>query len=500
MEELVKALEKENGNVELYLKQINDLNDEEIITLFENTDINERVKDYILCYASERIKHLSTNSFIKVSIWANNVEEYKKNYFSKIEKMPFEEFVDLIYNGIYEPAILLELIKTDIYKRYLQQEKKEQKMFAMQCFDIQAKLDTFSNVEELDIIGKEVLNIINNATEITENIETMEYTYLQTLIGNIDFLELDSEAIKIGLELMKMQMKKCQLLTTTMVEFYLYYRVKELNLESVCKNIVVTLGKSNKFGHYSYNGDILKGGTLRIYYEYLINIYQRCNQTLKYKEINDVININFIEFLSHELNHALKMQYFENIYQKYDELQSYGIFLKNREANYSIRNSALLHKIGEDYHKYHDTFINEAQADLFSFFDSNKQMLTIFKDCYPKYIIENMVGLCAKRIVDFYTNDDGTMLSPMEKFDAFYLEHIGDEVQPIATDENPDIMNSLMMGDKIPLDVYAFLQKIANGEIKTIDLYQTLTTYLQNRNELSTNTLENELEEQTPTL
>lgn len=499
MEELVKALEKENGNVELYLNQINDLSDEEIITLFENTNINEKVKDYILCYASERIKHLSTNSFIKVSIWANNVEEYKKNYFSKIEKMPYEEFVDLIYNGIYEPSILLELVKTDIYKEYLQQEKKEQKMFAMQCFDIQAKLDTFSNVEELDIIGKEILNIINNATEITENIETMEYTYLQTLIGNIDFLELDSSAIKIGLELMKMQMKKCQVLTTTMIEFYLYYRVKELNLESVCKNIVVTLGKSNKFGHYSYNGDILKGGTIRIYYEYLINIYQKYNYASK-DEINSFINIKSIEFLSHELNHVLRMQYFENITKNLDELQIYGIFLENKEVNYIIRNSSLLHKIGEEYHKYHDTFIKEVWADMFSFFDSNKQMLTIFKDCYPEYIIENMVGLYAKRIIDFYTKEDGTMLSPMEKFDTFYLENIGEEVEPIVTDENPDIMNSLMMGDKIPLDVYAFLQKIANGEIKTIDLYQTLTTYLQNRNELSTNTLENELEEQTSTL
>ena len=249
---------------------MNDLSEEEIVALFENTNISNEIKENILIHAYERMNHLSANSFIKISIWAEDVKLYKKNYFSKIEKMTYQEFVDLIYNGIYEPEILIEIMKTDVYSRYLQQEREEPKTYDIQCFDIQGKLDSFDSMEELDSIGLETLNIIKENKK-TENMELMEYVYLNTLIENIDLLPLDSKSIKIGLNLMAIQMKRHQILTMKMIEFYLYYRIKELNLKSVCKNVIVTLGSSNHFGHYTVDGEIVKGGTLRIYYEYLIN-------------------------------------------------------------------------------------------------------------------------------------------------------------------------------------------------------------------------------------
>ena len=125
MEELVQILSNASCNLELYLKQMNDLSEEEIVALFENTNISNEIKENILIHACERMNHLSANSFIKISIWAEDVKLYKKNYFSKIEKMTYQEFVDLIYNGIYEPEILIEIMKTDVYSRYLQQEREE---------------------------------------------------------------------------------------------------------------------------------------------------------------------------------------------------------------------------------------------------------------------------------------------------------------------------------------------------------------------------------------
>lgn len=500
MEELVQILTNENCQVELYLNQIITLNDEEIVALFENENISVKVKNNVLMYASERISHLSTHNFIIVSRWAENIENYIKNYFPKIEKMPYPEFVDLIYNGIYEPEILIEIMKTDVYSRYLQQEREEPKTYDIQCFDIQGKLDSFDSMEELDSIGLETLNIIKENKK-TENMELMEYVYLNTLIENIDLLPLDSKSIKIGLNLMTIQMKRHQILTMKMIEFYLYYRIKELNLKSVCKNVIVTLGSSNHFGHYTLEGEILGGGVLRIYYEYLINLFQKYNQSFCYEGINDVININFLEFISHELKHALQMFQFKRITEKLDNTQYFETIYTNKEINYFLRNGTLLYKVGEEkYHKYHDTFIKEVQANLFSFFDTNNQILTNFKDCYPQYMLENNVMTFARRIVEFYTNEDGTMLSPMEKFDTFYLENIGEKKEPIVTAENPDIISSLMMGDKIPLDVYEFIKKIANKEIKTTNLLETLMVYLQNNPELSTPALTNEVEKQTPTL
>lgn len=141
------------------------------------------------------------------------------------------------------------------------------------------------------------------------------------------------------------------------------------------------------------------------------------------------------------------------------------------------------------------------QADLFAIFDSNRQLLTNFKDCFPKRILENFVYSNACDIVSFYTDEEGNMLSPMEKFDAFYLENIGVEAMPIVQDENSDIMSSLMMGDKIPLDVFEFIKKIANREILTTDLYKTLTDYIQNRTNSSTYALEETtIDVQGPTL
>lgn len=68
-------------------------------------------------------------------------------------------------------------------------------------------------------------------------------------------------------------------------------------------------------------------------------------------------------------------------------------------------------------------------------------------------------------------------------------------------DGNPDIMSSLMMGDKIPLDVYEFIKKIANKEILTTDLYKTLNDYIKNRKNSSTYTFEESIEEvHNPTL
>lgn len=502
MKGLVQALENENINVELYLNQINSLSDKEIEDLFDLENISEEMKDKLLIYAWERINRLSTKSFIKVSSWASNVEGYKKNYFSKIEEMTYEEFLDLIYRGIYKPSILLEIVKTDTYKKYLQQEKEEQKVYDLQCCDIQIKLDAFSSVEELDSIGRELLNIIK-VTPKTKNIEVMEYVYLRMLIENIDFLALDSDAIKIGLELMTMQMRNCQVLTNKMIEFYLYYRIKGLNLENMCQHVFVSTEKEPTiFGYFTNERNGLKEGTLKIFSNYLPNCFAKYKKECNENAVNIHINAHYIFSLSHELAHALKDQKYLKSIENLNGTQYLEKIWTNKELNYYLRNSALHCKIGhKEYMKYHDIFINEVWADIFAIFDSNKQWLTNFKgSVFIKDILENFIMAYAQMLVSFYTKEDGTMLSPMEKFDAFYLENIGDEKEPIVQDENPDIMGSLMMGDKIPLDVFHFLQKIANGEIKTIDLYQTLTTYLQNRTELSTNSLEKETEEQAPTL
>lgn len=176
------------------------------------------------------------------------------------------------------------------------------------------------------------------------------------------------------------------------------------------------------------------------------------------------------------------------------------IILTNPIANAYFREVLLKECIGEEgYDKNHDTCIKEAQADIFSYFDTNNQLVTNFKNCYPKSVLANIVSSFAKRIVEFYTDKDGNMLSPMEKFNMFYLEIMGKDAIPIVLTEDSDILSSLMNGDKIPEVVFEFMKKIANQEIRTTDLYTTLNIYLQNRRE-NRNGEEENLNMSNPTL
>ncbi len=331
-----------------------------------------------------------------------------------------------------------------------------------------------------------MLNLIKRANSKTEDIETAEHVYLRTLIENIDFLDLKSDAIKYGLDLMTMQMQHHEVLTNEMVEFYLYYRIKELNLKDTCKNVFVSAEESNVFGYYTLEGNGLKGGTLKIYSKYLTNLFGKYTKKWTREGINDIINLNYIRMLSHELKHNLKMQKCGKKLENSDAIQFFNQIGTNKEINYYTRNSILQNRVGKEiYRNNHKTFIEEVEADLFAIFDANFQLLIDFEGAFPKYILENFVSGNAEDIVSFYTNEEGIMLSPMEKFDIFYKANIGDEEDPIVEEENPDIMNSLITGDKIPLDVFEFLQKIAKGEIKTTDLYKTLTTYIESRTNIN---------------
>lgn len=492
-------------DITFYLNEINSLSDEEIENLFENEEISAEDKEQLINKAITRIQNLSTKSFIKVSSWAEKVEEYKKNYFSKIEKMSYERFVELLFNGIYEPAIAEELAKTNTFKLHLQKEKEEGRENNLQCFDIERRLFNLVNiVEDLNTIGQEIIflklqNRIGNYPNKTENIRLLENTFLNKIIENMSNMSLNSKSIIIGFYLVKMYLQNQEVLTPRMIEFYLKYRVKELHLENICENIIVTLGEEELPAFYTLEGYVYKNGTLKIYYEYVMKFLAKYKEKTIEKEWNAMVNINFLLLFSHELKHVLQMNEYKEITQNKENLEWVNIVLTNSIMNYYARETWLKEKIGsEGYKKNHHLCIKEVQADIFSFFDVNKQLVTQLKNCYPEHIIINMVSTFAKRIVEFYTSEEGIMISPMEKFDAFYLENIGkqEEPIPIVKNDNPNILDSLMTGDKIPSDVYCFLQKIAKGEIKTTDLQQALINYLQQRNESSINDLEIETKSQ----
>lgn len=340
--------------------------------------------------------------------------------------MSYEEFVDFICNGIYESNILLEIVKTNIYQNYLEQEKKEQKRNDLQCVDIDLRLDSSNNIiEDLNTVSMEIMslemeNISQKNSKNTKNLEYVVERYLETVIENIEDIDLEDKCIKVCFILMNLQMRNYQVLTHNMIKFYLHTRIKELNLQDVCKNVLVSSGKSDCFGKYVYKDVFLNAGILRIFSEYFPNWMKKYCPECDMKAINLNVNLMSIRGFSYEIAHILISKEYFSI-ESLDWLQS---CFTNKKNNYLYRGSQLRNRMGnEKYNEHHDNFIEEVMADMFSFFDANQQLLTNFKSCYNKKGIEIIISDYAKNIISFYTNEEGNMLSPTEKFDIFYKEN-----------------------------------------------------------------------------
>lgn len=198
--------------------------------------------------------------------------------------------------------------------------------------------------------------------------------------------------------------------------------------------------------------------------------------------------------LSHELKHIIDMkEYLKNTKNK-ENTDFINAVVTNKTVNRKIRNMHLRKIVGEEnYQRHHDIFIEEARADIFSYFDTNNQLLTRFKNCYESNDIVGKVSFLAGLLVKKYTNEERIFFSPMEQFNAFYDKNIKETDRIfIALEEETDTFTSLINGEKIPIELYEFLKQIASAEIITNDLEKTIKEFIA--------TFEEKLETQGETL
>ncbi len=83
---------------------------------------------------------------------------------------------------------------------------------------------------------------------------------------------------------MNYSIKNHQLLSNKLIEFYILYRLKDLKVQDLCKQVVISDEKSSIFGYYQASNDILK-----IYNSYLS---RRFEPILKENNYNDRDAIN----------------------------------------------------------------------------------------------------------------------------------------------------------------------------------------------------------------
>lgn len=479
----MNELTKKEVKIESVLSQLENLNDQEILEIFANKEINISVKQKILEKAYERINKLNTQAFIEVFSWLedSNVLPY---YLNHIEKFTYEEFVEFLYNGIYAEKIILSLIESNIYKKHLEEEKTKELGISIQIISLEKELFLVeNNVKQLDTIGTEIIKLINKSKkqEEKEEMYSLIQRYLDEIIKNMDSFPMSCASIERAFEILRIQMKNHEVLTPKMVEFYLLFRTKELNLRSICKDVIVTLGGDFGLAKYSLAGGVCKNGTLKINYEDLMSSFEKYRGKIPEKALNDTINILMLPMLSHELHHAIDMKEYLEIKKNKENEEFINIITTNKVVNREIRNHHLREIVGEeDYdNRYHDRFIDETRADIFSYFDTNNQLLTRFKNCYEFNDIAGRLSFFARLLVKKYTNEEGKFISPMEQFNAYYNENIKEtERIPIAEEEETDIFHALLNGEPIPIELYEFLKQIASAKIITDDLETTIKNFI----------------------
>lgn len=482
MEELMNELTKKEVKIESVLSQLETLSDQEILEIFDNEEISISVKQKILEKAHDRINKLNTQAFIEVFSWLedSNVLPY---YLNHIEKFTYEEFVEFLLNGVYNEKTMLTLAESKIYKNYLEEEKTKELGTILQINELEKRLLLLNNnVKELENVGTEIIKLIDGANG-KEELSSLINFFLDKMIENMDSIPNESECLKSVFEILRTQMKSHKLMTPKMIEFYCCYYIKKENVEDFCQHVIVTLGKGKNTAFYTLTGyNNWKNGTLKIYYENMIEEYKNFKQKISDDIINDLVNLNMIHILTHEAKHIMDRKEDAFLTNNISIENFYDLVFKNKLINTHTKELFLREKMGEEgYNANHNTFLSEAKADIFSYFETNKELQTRFNDCFDKRIKASILLFYAQSIVNYYTDEEGRFISPSEKLNKFFIENGGEEKYNVTTpvaEEETDIFAALLNGEPIPIELYEFLKQIASAKIITDDLEATLKVFI----------------------
>lgn len=414
---------------------------------------------------------------------------FVSNYKSRIESLSYDELISLLYDAKLSESCLVEITKMDVFSKYLKYEIENKEGTKLQSFQLRSLLYlNKSNIEKLDLIGKKIINLLQSSLNYSSDLEYLIEYYLNEIIKNKEEISLESNINSVGIALMNYCFKKHQLLSNRLIEFYILYRLKDLNVQDLCKRVVISNEKSSIFGYYQ-----AFDGVLKIYSSYLSGRFEPMLKENNYTDrnaINDFLNLYLLKFISHELGHVVihkEVDAFHKNFITYDQLQSDIAFY------YWYKNGSLRLSLGDEKsQKFHDRFIEENRCDIFSIFDSSIQIDKYFKNSFSTRMLQ---GLClnnADEILRFYTdkneNNEIVIKTPMQKFDEFFSSVLPNQEKEIhlTIDNMPNgIMNSLMLGGEIPQNILQEISKIAKGEIITTDLYSELLKIINNMQPLN---------------
>lgn len=468
-----------------HISDFNELSDDDIELLFQDSSINGECKGFILELASERINRLPFHIFIHVISEITNPNVLIEKYGNRIKAMNYDELVTLIYGGIYDVECLLTIVKMDSFQLHLQEEMNHGGN-KLQCFLLQSELYLAKDSEsKLASIGSEINLLLSKPLDIPKDVDFLVDSYLDKVVG-ADEKDLNHDIFIQAFSMMCHYIQHHKIISPKMVQFYTSYRIKELGLSSVYEDVVISMDfEPNMFGYVQASEKKIK-----IYYNYIPNKFGRIFERDNYNnqnDNNDLMNLNIFKMLSHEIGHALDDKKIIDLYANVPATEYTKLLECDPFLSYFYKSAVLYHSVGENkYYVNHDSFIHENRADLFSIIDFSNQISKHFKTAFKETMLQRFVGWNASTIVNLYTEKQGEdgihIISPMEKFDRFFeqcLPNYADEIQfkkisPPCNTTEEEILHNLLLGNSIPKPILIGLYELSARDNPSIDFCDEL--------------------------
>lgn len=467
------------------------LDDQKVHEMFLDDDIDTELKEILVSKCSERIKKLPFSIFLDVIMYVGNSDDLLK-YEEQINSMNYSEFVSLLYDALIfsENDCLLCLKELPVFSKHLNAEKSEKKGFMLTRFLLETELfETQNDHDKLLKFGIQLYKKLNDDS-YNDDYESIIDKYLECIINNQVF---SPSLLSISMSLIDYHMSKDRILSSSMLKFYILNRVRELGLSSTLENIFISDERSGSvFGFF--NEDEKKIQINRDYYEERYSdIFSKIKIDNHSKSL--FLNSYLLQGISHELGHALKHKKMHELtsleLENIDDLLSSSL-----EFNYFFRNG-LLHVVGEEgfYTKNHDEFIEEIQADIFSYLDV-ANVLKKFPKTFSDDYLAKFSSTSASLIVSFYTvNTEETrkVVPPLKKFERFLEKYLHDNRQFFSDFDRSCLettidfnslkdqgVDSLLLGGPIPRGLLESLDSVSRNEIIITNINDFIMDYYRN--------------------
>lgn len=293
--------------------------------------------------------------------------------------------------------------------------------------------------------------------------------YLESIKYNFNDINLDQNTIFPLFYIINYYLENNLLFTDKIIEIYIRYHLKKLNLDNFCSNILIDNNDKNINASFDMdNKSLVIYYNRQKYQEYYQEHFLNTNLA-QYNFLINLVNINLLRICLHEISHILNCYKFLNFEQL--NIVDYR-FYENFNCSLKLRN----HFNDNDFIMHSNLILEENQADLFSIVKFYEDFDKYFQKALNINTIFYINHEFAKIILNLYTEktENGLVYkSPLTKFNEFY-NLIFNENCILIKDNDNNFLSDLLKGNDISKNNFNHILDIANGKIKTKNL---LTKY-----------------------